>query len=324
MKEKVIIYTHGDLDGIASAGIYLHLLKKISPNAEISVNFVEPSSLGSALTSALPSNSEELRIAIMDLGLNASTIETVVGTLRKLKGRAKMEWFDHHVWNESEISSIAATGVSLYIDRDTCAAGSVARHAFGGLEEGDGMWLLVNAVCAADLWLWSDPLSPLYYRAFGKREKSMKREMLELFSRGIIWSDDLNESVVEYIDLELKGYERGLKRAKIYDLGKIKASVAIKPKGPPNSSLLASLLMSRLETEIAAVVREDGALSLRSREYDVNTIARCLGGGGHRMASGAMLDISIFMKILKILAPPLYRTMLERLAVKRISSCIQR
>lgn len=322
MVAKAIIYTHGDLDGVASAAVYIHLLRKKEKDAEVVVNFAEPSNLSAVLSSTLPLNIEGVKIAIMDLGLNAFSEEGIFSILNKLKGKADIEWFDHHVWSEAEASRIRQAGVSLYLERDTCAAGVVARHAFGGLDPEENLWILINAVCSSDLWKWDEPLAPLYYRAFGKRENKMKREILDMFSEGIIWSDALNKAVEEYIDLELKGYRKALERAKVRNVGNLKIAIVVKPRGPPNSSLLASFLMSRLDSEVAVVAREDGALSLRSRGFDVNKVARCLGGGGHPMASGASLKLPLRLKIFRFLLLPLYRALLERFVIERIMECL--
>ncbi|MGC8563656.1 MAG: DHH family phosphoesterase [Fervidicoccaceae archaeon] len=319
---RALLYTHGDLDGIASAAVYIYLLRKKDERAEFIVNFAEPGNLYKVLSSTLPEDLEGATIAIMDLGLNPTSSDKILSILGKISGKVKIEWFDHHVWSDSEVSNARNAGISLFLERDTCAAGVVARHAFGGLEPYENLWVLVDAVCSSDLWKWDTPLSPLYYRAFGKREKKMKREILNLFSEGVIWSDYLSEAVEEYVNLELKGYNIGLKRAKVLNLNGINVVIVVKPKGPPNSSLLASFLMSRLDAEIAVVVREDGPVSLRSRGFDVNKIARCLGGGGHPMASGALLKIPIWMKVFSFFVPQLYRTLLERSIAEKIKTCI--
>jgi hypothetical protein len=321
---RVMVYAHGDLDGVASASVYLYLLRKSQEDSDVSVNFAEPSTLGKSLGSTLPSEISGGRIAIMDIGLNKRVKGEVLEILRRVAGKAKVEWFDHHVWGEEEISEIKGAGVELYLEKDTCGAGVVARHAFGGLSQDDGLWLLVNAVCSSDLWKWEEPMAPLYYRAFGKRESKMKREMLQLFSEGVIWSDRLTEAVEEYIDLELKGYDSGLRRSKVYRFGDLTASVLVKPEGPPNSSLLAHFLMSRLSTDITAVIKADGSISLRSRGYNVNPLARCLGGGGHPLASGALLKLPFYLKILRPLLPPVHRMLLERFAVSEMAKCLDK
>jgi len=318
---KALIYTHGDLDGVASAAVYIYLLRKAEKDAEFSVNFAEPSTLSSVLSSTLPQQTEGLRIAVMDLGLNPNTREEIFRIVEDLGKRATVEWYDHHIWSDDEVRRMIKAGVSLFIDRDKCATGVVAEHAFGGLEPGDNLWILVSSVCSSDLWKWDEPLSPLYYRAFGRREKRMKREALELFSNGAIWSDDFSDAVEEYLNLELKGYSKALKRARKLRIGGLEVAFAVKPKGPPNSSLLASHIMSRLGADAAIIIREDGALSLRSRGADVNRIARCLGGGGHMQASGAMLSLPLRLRLLRLIIPPLYRILLERYAASEVSSC---
>ncbi len=301
---RVHVFTHTDLDGIAAAAVYLRILKTKGYNLEkVSVHYAEPHNLPECLKGSIGKARDLERVAIMDLGVNASTLDKIIETIRSLPRNTKVEWYDHHKWNQEWIEKVRKAGIELYLDTSTCATEVVARHALGGLDEDDHVWELVKAACAADLWIWDHRLAPYLYRITsggrGARGDAWRRMLTLEFSECRFWSDSLQEVLEKYIDEELKGYAACLENHVIKTLPNgLKLAIVVKHPGPPNTSFVASYAMSRLSSDIVVVVKRDGALSLRSRAYDVREIAVCIGGGGHPRASGARINVPLYVRIL--------------------------
>ena len=321
------IITHTDLDGVAAASVYIYLGRRASEEFKYSVLFAEPYNLDRVLEKSIPLK-EDLRLAIMDIGVNPenfSNVLKIINELRKLG--ATIEWYDHHKWDASWKEELERIGVNLYIDPTTCAAGVVAKNAFKGLEEDDFLWELVDAACSADLWIWDHPLAPLLYRVagyqHGSRGDAWRRMLIEEFSNCRLWWDSLYEVLENYIDHELNGYNEVLRDAfKTLIAGKITVACVVKGRGPPGSSLAASYILNRLETDLAIVVREDGGVSLRSRVIDVREIAVCMGGGGHPRASGARVKVPFYIRLLKVFSKKLYKTLILKRVLKEVERCV--
>ncbi len=328
MKSTYIV-THTDLDGLAAASIYVYLGRSLNRNFKYSIQFAEPYNLDKVLDKSIP-RKNNIVVAIMDLGVNAENFDDLLDVLNEIKSSgALIEWYDHHKWDREWIVELEKLGVKLYIDNKTCAAGVVAKYAFNGLSSDDFMWELVNAACSADLWIWDHPLSPMLYRVtgyqHGRKGDAWKRFLIEEFSNCRLWCDSLYEVLENYIDRELKGYNEVLENAiKTTIADKISVSCIVKGRGPPGSSLAASYMINRFETDLAIVARDDGGVSLRSYTIDVREIAVCMGGGGHPRASGARVNIPFYLKFLRLFSKKLYRSLVLKKVLSKVEKCVSK
>ncbi len=161
---------------------------------------------------------------------------------------------------------------------------------------------LVKATCAADLWAWDHPLAPKLFRAVGRGEEehgeAWKRKVIDKFYKGVLWDSDLEKSVENYVNAELKGYQKLLRQLLVVRANDTIIAITLKPRGPPGSSIAAAFLASRTRAHIIGVLRNDGGLSLRSSKCDVRIIAYNLGGGGHPQASGAKISFPLYVRII--------------------------
>ena len=332
---EVHIFTHADLDGIASAAIYIKVLKGMIENANFKVHFTEPHKLANSLKESINLDSPPQAIAIMDLGLNRDTAEKVVVVLKELKrSRVSIEWYDHHVWDPSWIDALRSIGVELYLDRSTCAAGVVANSLFKRKPIADDevkacVLELVSLTCSVDLWLWEHPISPFIYRIVGayrgSRGDAFRRMLIEELSSCRLWRDDYNDVLQRAVDAELRGFERELKKSRTLMLDRsVKAVFVVKDPGPPHTSLLASYLMSKLSADVAIIVRPDGSVSFRSRGTNVREIAVCMGGGGHNSASGARVEFPLLIRLLGAILKPIRVLWLKRVVPKVVIECYKR
>lgn len=323
----VVVVTHTDLDGVASAAIY-HRVAGLVPGVETRLVMTEPYRLHRVLRSI----GDAGRVAIMDLGPNASTFDEILDALASMARRGvRIEWYDHHRWEERWVAGLREAGVKVFIDTGTCAAGVVARFAskLYDVEVDDTTEKLVKATCAADLWRWDDPLAPRLYRVIdrykGARGDEWKRKLVKGFFEGALWWPDLDEALDEYLRLEFRGFEKALRNTIVEDLGGCRAAFSLKDPGPPNASILGNALIDRLGADLVVIVRRRGrGMSLRSRDVNVREIAYRLGGGGHPRAAGAPLQLPLLYRLASLIYPKarlLYARRLVGKALEELGSC---
>ncbi len=321
------VVTHTDLDGVASAAIYLRLAGA-EPDVDAEVVMTEPYKLHKVLSRL----ERRDRIAIMDLGPNASTFDEVLAALRGLvEAGVRVEWYDHHRWDEAWVKSLAEAGVRVHVDVTTCAAGVVARYAPDELEAEPDEFVerLVSATCAADLWRWDDPLAGRLYRVVdrykGPRGDEWKRKLIRGFYEGSLWWPDLDEALEEYLRLEFKGFLDAERNVMVREIDGCRVVFVLKRPGPPNASILGNSLLSRYQADVAVIVRRRGrGMSLRSRSVNVREIAYALGGGGHPRAAGAPLQLPLLFRLVSIVYPRVrlrYAARLIEDALRRLGGC---
>jgi oligoribonuclease NrnB/cAMP/cGMP phosphodiesterase (DHH superfamily) len=293
----LFIITHTDLDGVGSAAVYIRLSGV--PREFATIIFAEPYNLHEVLSRLAGNVGEEDKIVLADLGPNESNFTEMLDAVKKLKeSGAIIEWYDHHVCDPKYIEALRRVGVELYVDRSTCATGVVARYHPSSNRVDDVTMRIVKAVCAADLWIWDDPLAPKLFRVAGnRRDEEWKTRLIWKLSAGTLWDEELQARLEEYVNKELVGASKALKSVvKVGDRGRCLVVAAVKDEGPPSNSIIGALLLSRFNADIAVIIRRNGAVSLRSRDVDVQVVAKALGGGGHPRASGAKIEIPLIIR----------------------------
>ena len=298
----LIIITHTDLDGVGSAAAYLRIAGR-SPS-ESTIIFAEPYEIHDVLRELVDNVERGDKVALMDLGPNRENYDQVVTYVSSIVRKdVDVEWYDHHIWDDGG-ERLRAVGARMFIDRSTCATGVVVRYASKvyGVEPDKFLLELERAVCAADLWIWDHPMAPKLFRVIGSdkgdQADEWRHKVVEKFFNSKLWDDEMEERLESYINKELKGYEKVLRTLYVRRLGRRSVAAVVKSRGPPANSLIGALLLSRFNADVAVIVRENGAISLRSRSVDVQRIASLLGGGGHPRASGAKLRLPFWVRIL--------------------------
>jgi len=327
LTHRYAVVTHTDLDGIAAAAIYLRLAGA-EPDVDAAIMFAEPYKLHRVLADV----GDVERVAIMDLGPNTGTFDSIVGTIADLRQRGiTVEWYDHHRWRPEWVEKLSSLGAKMYIDTATCGAGVVAKYAPGELDAEPDEFIsrLVKATCAADLWKWDDPLAPKLYRVVdryrGSKGDKWKRTILRGFWEGSFWWPELDEALNEYLEKEFTGFNDALRNVVIATIRDCRVVFVLKRPGPPNASILGNSLLDRYSADIAVIIRRKGrGLSLRSRSVNVREIAARLGGGGHPRAAGAPLNMPLRYRVLAFFWPRarLYyaRQLIER-ALEELGGC---
>ncbi|MEL9940505.1 MAG: DHHA1 domain-containing protein [Ignisphaera sp.] len=306
------LITHTDADGVAAAALYTYL---VGDNHK--VVFVEPYNLKKALYRVYKKRPKH--VAIFDLGLNADTIDFAAGVVELLRGKgAEITWFDHHVWEDDWIKRVVGTGAKLFIDRSTCATGVVAKYVTPTRPVDQAFVKeLVDAVCGADLWRFDHRLSPFFMRLIRRGDTDEWRlHIYETLSRGVIWTEELEDKVVKRFEEEVEELSKK-PLTRILEKNGVRVAITLKSQKVENS-ILASRVMSIAGADIAIVVDRSGKISLRSRGFDVRKIAVALGGGGHKTAAGAKIDIPIHIKILGMLDNDIILKYVENIIEKHI------
>lgn len=296
-----VVVGHGDLDGVGAAAL---LVRGLGLGlGGVRLVFCEPHRVDECFRSVLRSGGV-VGVGVVDLGLNDSVFRGVVEGYRRWGGGVRVYWFDHHVWEDEWISGLRGLGFEVVVDRSTCATGVVA--GYFGLDD-DFSRRLVSSVCSVDLWRWDDPLSPFLFRLTDawSSEEGLRR-VFEAFVKGVLWRDEWSRVVSEYVDEELRGYDRIKRYLRVVDVGGCRIVVAVKYwDGPPHRNFLAQYLLSRYGADIAVIPVVGRGISLRSREVDVRRIAVRLGGGGHPRASGAPIPAGFVRRLLARIYPRL-------------------
>jgi len=319
-----VVVTHTDLDGIGSAAVYIRLGSK---DEKYKVMFVEPNELPEILEDLWEGYKGSLKkLSIMDLAPNPGNIERIFVILKAFRDSgARIEWFDHHEWDEEAVAKISSVA-ELRIDKSTCATGVVA----SSFEERDQyIASIVSAICSLDLWRFHDPLSPWLARlSIYRRDDLWRSILLEMLVKSgtleevITWGRRYIERVV---DRELSLYNYYRKRIRIVNVDDVRLASVVKKHREISTSNLAHYILSISGGDIVLVINPSGPLSLRSRRCDVRMVALKLGGGGHRPAAGAFMKVPLLHRILYRLGleSPLHSYVLSRVAAAvRSTGCM--
>ena len=317
----LVIVTHTDLDGVGAAASAMRALGR---TGEATILFAEPYNVHEVLRGeALEYVDKGDGLVVSDIGYNSGVYTELVRLVGELASRGvKVEWYDHHVWDDAAVEGLRRAGARVVVDRSTCATGVVARYIDGGssYERDEYLRELERAVCSADLWRWDHPLSPKLFRVVGERRggEDWKRRLAVKLAEGVMWDDEMEARLEEYVNLELRGYEAVMGTVVTRIVDGVKLAVAVKGRGPPSSSMIGSLLLSRFNADVAVIARLDGGISFRSSRVNVRDLAASLGGGGHPRASGAKVRLNPLVKLASRLHPKILSFYISWVVAKHI------
>jgi hypothetical protein len=138
-KDKAVIITHGDIDGMV-CGAQLIRLEKSNCN----LVFSNARYVNSALYQILKSNKISNRLYIADIPANPKT-ESILAVL--VKNNVEVIWIDHHPWPDDLKARIEELGISLVYNEgmDTPAGILIGRW----LKEKDSYCYQIGKICYA-------------------------------------------------------------------------------------------------------------------------------------------------------------------------------
>lgn len=221
-------------------------------------------------------------LSISDIGYQSGAVP-LLQAARKRGWR--IEWRDHHRWNQQELDLVVNHVDHLTVDTGTCATGITAREF---LPDDPHAAEIASVVCDYDLWLHHDPRSKVLGQVvMRKGYRETVRDCLiagRFEDRGII--SEYKRLTAE-MDHDIR---KSLKHAVI--AGK-RYRIAFAPLyGYPSET--AHAIRDTLKTDIEVIVSSSGRFSIRSVPPVSHLIARKFGGGGHPPAAGGTFPFRLW------------------------------
>lgn len=273
---RVVHLTHNDLDAVGADAIHrMRYGGVFSIFASVS-NFIPMLEL----LAGVEGNGDLL--SITDLGYRKG----VEDVLKRVTERGwRVEWRDHHRWDEAEIARVRRYITLLHVDTTTCACGIAMKD----LMPTDAVAQEVaRVVCDYDLWRNQDPRGAILSRVITRNEN--RAYVRDALTRGIFIDDYIqseNARIVKEMDECIR---KSIRHLRIYSN---RYRIAIAPLyGYPSET--AAAIRERAATDIEVLVSSGGRFSIRSLPPISHLVAREFDGGGHPHAAGGSFQFSIF------------------------------
>ncbi|MBN1433005.1 MAG: phosphoesterase [Methanomicrobiaceae archaeon] len=278
-KTAIVHLTHNDLDAAGCDAIHRLKYGEIFTIWSSISRFEE----NLEILAKMPGRGDT--ISISDIGYHKKS----PGLLKLAKKNEwKIEWRDHHRWNDSEKEEISKLTDYIKIDTETCAAGIVARDLMPGDEHSKE---IARVVCDYDLWKHEDPRSKILGEV-GSKWKNLD-PIRDCFFSGKLINKEIEEIYDEISKERNDAINKSIEKTKIYE-GRYK--IAFAPMfGYPSET--AHAIRDCKDTDIEVIVSDGGKFSIRSKPPVSHLIAREFGGGGHPPAAGGKFEYSIIDKI---------------------------
>ncbi len=305
MSSETIIITHVDADGIGSSALVIRSFGKREEYIQnINILYIQPDEVYRTLqrvAKEIISKSVKNHIYITDLAPNKDRINDIRDILKRLIREGKeVVWMDHHLWDDKWLDDLSSSGAKIIVDTSTCATGVVRKNL---LPHDPFAIDLEKVICSIDLWKFDDPRASFFTRLVSyKNTNEWRRELINK----LITADKVEEVIewgmkyiMDLVDKELYEYNYYLKKYSIKELCGVKFVALVKEENSfIGTSQLGHYMLSITNSDVAVIIRRNGSVSFRSREYNVRDLAVELGGGGHRLAAGASIKLDPLAKIL--------------------------
>ncbi|MDD1670912.1 MAG: phosphoesterase [Methanomicrobiales archaeon] len=278
-KAKVVHLTHNDLDAAGSDAI--HRLKY----GEVFTIWASVGNFPYLLTALSEVKGGGDLLSITDFGYQA-------GIERWLKraGDAgwRIEWRDHHRWEEREAALVRPLVDRLTLDTSTCATGIVAREMAAGDPRAAE---IARVVCDHDLWRNEDPRSMVLGRILWK--PGLRDHVRDRLAEGVFTDEVIRREYDRTLEEMERDIRKSIRHTRI--LGR-RYRVAFSPLyGYPSDT--ASRVRETFRSDIEVMVSGNGRFSIRSVAPVSHIIARQFGGGGHPHASGGAFPFTLLDRI---------------------------
>ena len=275
----VVHLTHNDLDAVGSDAIHRMGFGDV---------FTIWSSVGKYpyyldMIAGVPGNGD--LISISDLGFQRGAEQAL---RRAKKNGWRLEWRDHHRWQDDEMALVTGMADLLHVDVRTCACGICARDL---QPENPVAREVARLVCDYDLWLNQDPQAAVLGQVL--QRKKNREHVRDCLIQGI-FSDELIEREYRDIREEMNVMMEKSRRHAVIRNGKYR--VAFAPLyGYPSET--AAYIREREGSEIEVIISPGGRFSLRSVPPISHLIARGFQGGGHPHAAGGIFPFSFWDRL---------------------------
>jgi len=132
-----------------------------------------------------------------------------------------------------------------------------------------------------------------------------RRQLVDSFSKGVIWSPALETARKEYLQKKEKALQDLAKHITIKDYVGIKFGFTLAANLLPSADACQHLLDTHVAIDVATVIYRDGRIVFRRRDgvnIDLEEVATLFDGGGREYASGGKIHATVsgenFEKIL--------------------------
>lgn len=283
----IVHFTHGGcLDGTACS-----ILQWIAHDRDRVADVpLQPHQVPRAVDILTGTADDARTLQISDLSIGPDDADATAETLAGLRDDGwTIVWRDHHAgqWADGTRETIEAAVDELLVDTDEryCGADLVQQDL---LPDDPFARELAETVRDRDLWLREDPRSDVLAGA-------MNRLGPHNFAEIVYASRDLDDP---RLDEAAEAFQQDLDRQRRQAVEQVEIVEGDRRVGvlygDYSSSDAAEAIHKAHDTEIEAIFKPHGGVSLRSREgVDVSEVARDFGGGGHAQAAGCTLGLSV-------------------------------
>ncbi|MGZ4851865.1 MAG: phosphoesterase [Halobacteriota archaeon] len=265
--------THTDLDAVCCDALFK---RKYGDVFTIFSSVQDYSSYLELLAQA--EKTANLTLCLSDLGGRTSVLEVVA----RLKNNGwRIEWRDHHVWDERFFEDIKSTIDYLRVDRELCACEIV----YTDLLDGD---LIAKELAAIgrdrDFWINNDPRSEVLSTAISD-DKSREKIALKL-SRGAFADAEIEAMYALQIGRKSEAISKAIQKSVLLDHTAVTTSSGY-------TSDVAARLRDKYHSTTEIILRGNGVFSIRTVAPVSNQIAMLFNGGGHPHAAGGNLSFTV-------------------------------
>jgi oligoribonuclease NrnB/cAMP/cGMP phosphodiesterase (DHH superfamily) len=276
---NVVHVTHNDLDAVGADAVHRICHGKIL-TFYCSIGFF-PRVLD--ILGGTPGRGDT--ISISDLGFQKANERS----LRKAKAAGwRIEWRDHHRWNESETSLVREIIDHLTVNTHTCACG-ICREEL--LPDNPLAQEIAHVVCDYDLWHHKDPRSKVLGLVLQRQRN--RDHVRDCLMQGIFSDPGIEAEYASITDEMNRAMRRSLNHTVLRGA---RYKVAFAP-GYGYPSETAAFLREELGTAIEVIISPSWRFSIRSVPPISHLIAREFGGGGHPNAAGGTFHFTLLEKL---------------------------
>jgi oligoribonuclease NrnB/cAMP/cGMP phosphodiesterase (DHH superfamily) len=279
----VTVVTHTDGDGVLCLATFM---KAASQNCE--VHFSSPS--------ILPRTLQRIRAEMLYIFDISGTKESVLEASKS----ERVLWIDHHSWDDV----IRPENIEFHIDNSAKSACSlVSKYFCISAFERIADEIDTNSVISEE----ADKIRKIvaYYR--GSRlgmEAAFLNFSRALASRGLAAIEDYKKEIATY-EQKLRVFEDlVMKRVKIRKIDGLKVAVLRTREGIP-VYVACNKLREHKEAPFDIILvasKVSGRVELRTHtNFEVLRIAKIFGGGGHKVASGARVEVEDVLTAISLL-----------------------
>jgi oligoribonuclease NrnB/cAMP/cGMP phosphodiesterase (DHH superfamily) len=265
----IVHLTHTDLDAVCCDALFR---RKYEPVFTIFSSVQDYTSYLDLLGQT--GQTASLTLCLSDLGGRTSAFDDVARLKRK---GWRVEWRDHHVWDERFFEDIGSLIDYLRVDRRLCACEIV----YADLLEGDEIAKEIAAIGRdRDFWINRDPRSDMLSTTISDDES--RAALASKLSQGAFLDADIETMYTLQIGQKNKAISEAIRKSVL--IGKTAVTTS-----NGYTSDVAAKLREKYHSKTEIILRGNGVFSIRTIAPVSNLIAMVFNGGGHPHAAGGNL-----------------------------------